>query len=551
MTAPGTGAGAVPASKLKVGFRSERGPILISLMLSIGLVAIDSTIIATAVPSIVKDLGGFAQFPWLFSVYLLAQAASVPIYGKLADLVGRKPIMLVGIGLFLVGSILCGTAWSMPALIAFRALQGLGAGAVQPMGMTIAGDIYTTAERGKVQGYLASVWATSSVVGPTLGGVFSEYLSWRWIFFVNVPLCVLAAWMLSRSFKESVTRRPHRLDYTGAALLTIGCTLLILGLIEGGVVWSWTSPAGIVIPLAGVTLLGAFVLVERQATEPVLPLWVFRHRMLLTTTLVSFGVGAVLIGLTSYVPTFAQGVIGVGPLIAGFTVAAMTLGWPITASQSSRVYLRAGFRSTALIGSAAALLGAVLTATLTAHASLWQVAATCFIVGGGLGFVAGPALIAAQSTVGWSQRGVVTGTNMFGRSIGSAVGVAVFGAIANAVHHAGATTPSASQLAHESHDVFVGVAVVTVLMGLAVAAMPSTRADVSAAGPSPSEAAESAAESTHATVAATESAQAAVAAAETRPAHRDKPAPAQVRAAAVDRATGREPGRTTAPAAEQ
>src|SRR5258706_2765825 len=204
------------STSTQVGFRSERGPILISLMLATGLVAIDSTIIATAVPSVVANLGGFAQFPWLFSVYLLAQAVSVAIYGKLADLFGRKPIMLLGIGLFLLGSILCGVAWSMPALIAFRAVQGLGAGAVQPMSLTIAGDLYSVEERGRVQGYLASAWGISSVIGPTLGGVFSEYLSWRLIFFVNIPLCVIAAAALIRSFREQVTRRTHTLDYTGA-----------------------------------------------------------------------------------------------------------------------------------------------------------------------------------------------------------------------------------------------------------------------------------------------------------------------------------------------
>ena len=162
-------------------------------MLCITLVAIDSTVIATAVPSVVQDLGGFSQFPWLFSIYLLAQAVTVPIYSKLADLYGRKPMMLLGIGLFLLGSILCGVAWSMPALIAFRALQGLGAGAIQPMSLTIAGDIYSMAERGKVQGYMASVWGVSAWSGPTLGGVFSQYLTWRWIFFINIPLCILAA----------------------------------------------------------------------------------------------------------------------------------------------------------------------------------------------------------------------------------------------------------------------------------------------------------------------------------------------------------------------
>src|SRR3954447_8368776 len=176
-------------TRASVGFRSERGPILLSLMLSTSLVALDSTIIATAVPAVVKDLGGFAQFPWLFSIYVLAQAASPPIYGRLADMFGRKPLMLFGIALFLVGSVLCGIAWSMPALIAFRAIQGLGAGAIQPMSITIAGDIYTLRERGKAQGYLASVWAISAVVGPTLGGLFAEYLTWRWIFLVNIPLC--------------------------------------------------------------------------------------------------------------------------------------------------------------------------------------------------------------------------------------------------------------------------------------------------------------------------------------------------------------------------
>ena len=175
-------------------------------MLSTSLVALDSTIIATAVLSIVDDLGGFTQFPWLFSIYLLAQAVSVPLYGKLADLFGRKKIMLFGIAVFLLGSVLCGLAWSMPALIAFRAVQGLGAGAVQPMAITIAGDIYTLAERAKVQGYLASVWAMSSVLGPALGGIFSEFLTWRWIFFVNIPLCALAAVMLWRKWSAPSPR---------------------------------------------------------------------------------------------------------------------------------------------------------------------------------------------------------------------------------------------------------------------------------------------------------------------------------------------------------
>jgi EmrB/QacA subfamily drug resistance transporter len=480
-----------PAVVTDVGFRSERGPILISLMLSTGLVALDSTVIATAVPSIVRELGGFAQFPWLFSVYLLAQAVCVPIYGKLADVYGRKPLMLLGIGLFLAGSILCGAAWSMPALIAFRAVQGLGAGAVQPMAMTIAGDLYTTAERSKVQGYLASVWAASAVIGPTLGGVFSEWVSWRWIFFINIPLCVVAAAALVRNFHEKIERRSHTLDIAGAALLAAGCALLILGLLEGGIAWAWTSPAGMAVPAVGLLLVAIFFLVERRATEPVVPLWALRRRILATCSLVALGVGASVIGLTSYVPTFVQGVLGTGPLVAGFALATLTIGWPVTASQSGRFYLRIGFRTTALIGSAVTVAGTVLAALLSADSTVIEVAAACFVVGAGLGFVAAPTLIAAQSTVGWSERGVVTATNMFARSIGSAVGVALFGAIANATLGPGAAHPAAA-LARASHHIFVAVAVVAVLTALAVAAMPKTvlvRTEAPSAGPAPEPAA--------------------------------------------------------------
>ena len=294
-----------------VGFRSERGPILISLMLGTSLVALDSTIVATAVPSIVGDLGGFSQFPWLFSVYLLAQAVSVPVYGKLADLFGRKPIMLFGIGLFLLGSILCGFAWSMPALIAFRAVQGLGAGAVQPMSITIAGDIYTLAERAKAQGYLASVWAISAVVGPTLGGLFAQYLTWRWIFFVNIPLCALAAWMLIRRFHESVAprpaphrlpgqRQPHRRLHADHPRPARGRPGLGLGFrAPASPSWRCRRRAD-----------RRFILVQRRAAEPVLPLWVFTRRVLLASAVVALLVGAVLLGLTTYVPTFVQAVLG-------------------------------------------------------------------------------------------------------------------------------------------------------------------------------------------------------------------------------------------------
>ncbi|RUR03239.1 MFS transporter [Labedella endophytica] len=460
----------------QVGFRSDRGPILVALMLATGLIAIESTIIATAVPSIVDDLGGFAQFPWLFSIYLLAQAVSVPVYAKLADTIGRTPIILTGIGLFLVGSILCGFAWDMTSLIIFRAVQGLGAGAVLPVSVTIAGDIYSVRERAKAQGYLASVWAISSVVGPTLGGLFSQYLDWRWIFFVNIPLCLLAAFMIKRNHKESIERTTHRVDIAGASVLTVALTLIILAVLEGGNAWAWNSWQSIGSFAMGAVLLVIFGLIEHRAAEPVLPLSLFRRRLITTTSLISLGVGAILVGLTSFVPTFLEVSADATPLIGGLAVAALTLGWPVAASQSGKIYLRIGFRPTALIGLAISVIGAVMLWTTAETPSPWLVAASCFVVGLGLGLVATPTLIAAQSSVDWEERGVVTGTNLFMRSIGSAVGVAIFGAIANSIIARSGGEESAAAVQAGSSAVFLAVVVAAVATIAAGIIMPSVRA---------------------------------------------------------------------------
>ncbi|HZA71780.1 MAG TPA: MDR family MFS transporter [Propionibacteriaceae bacterium] len=470
-------------SRADVGLRSERGPILASVMLSVALVALDSTILATAVPSIVDDLGGFAQFPWLFSIFLLAQAVSIPIFAKLSDLIGRKPIMLIGVGAFVLGSIGCGLAWSMPALIAFRAVQGLGAGAVMPMSMTIIGDLYTVQERAKVQGYVASVWAMSAVVGPTLGGLFVDFADWRWIFFINIPLGAVAAWFLVRRYTEQVERTRPKLDLAGAGLLTAGSSLLILALLQGGVAWAWSSAPSVVLFVLSAALLAGFAVVERRAAEPVLPGWLFRSRLLNSTNLASLAVGVMLIGLVSYIPLYAQGVLGTSALVGGFAVAALTLGWPLAASNAGRIYLRIGFRATALIGAVILVGGAVMLWLISPQSSVWQLAATCFVVGLGLGLSAAPTLIAAQSAVDWAQRGVVTGTNVFARSIGSALGIAVFGAIANAslsTRIGGHATTAASippEALHSAlHLVFVASAVVAVVLLVAVAIMPRTPA---------------------------------------------------------------------------
>lgn len=457
-----------------VGFRSERGPVLIALMVTTFVVAVNTTILATAVPTIVADLGGFAQFPWLFSIFLLGQSVSVPVFSKLSDIAGRKPIVLLGLALFLLSSVLCAIAWSMPSLILFRALQGIAAGAVQPLAVAIAGDIYTVVERAKVQGYIASVWALSSVAGPTLGGLLSEFSSWRLIFAVNVPLCLVAAGLLIRNFDErALERRRRPLDLLGAALLTAALSLLILGLLQGGQSWGWVSPPGIGVFALGGALLLCFAAVERRAADPVVPLWTLTRRLLLTTTLVGIGIGAVLIGLVSFVPSYLEGSLGVSPLVAGLAIGVLTIGWPIAASQAGRLYLRFGYRASALLGSVIVLLGAVVLASTAGSPSLPLVALSCFVVGLGLGLTATPSLVAAQASVPRRDRGVVTGVNLFARSAGSAIGVAVFGAIANAVIAAApgdGGDPAA--LIAASGAVFVAVTVVALTMVAAAIAMP-------------------------------------------------------------------------------
>ena len=464
-----------------VGLRSERGPILLAIMVTTGLVAIDATILATAVPTLVAELGSFELFPWLFSIYLLSQAVSTPLFAKFSDMVGRKPIILIGIGVFLLGSVLCGLAWSMPALIAFRAVQGIGAGAIGPMAITIAGDIYSVEERAKVQGYIASVWAASAVIGPTLGGLFAELDAWRWIFFINIPLCLLAGWMLIRSLHETVEHRPHKVDVLGALLLTASLGLLIVGVLQGGVSWPWASWQSAVAFVLGGALLVAFVLVERRAAEPILPGWVFSRRLLLTTTLVSVGVGAILIGLASYVPVTLEAALSVSPLVAGLALAALTIGWPISASLSGRLYLTLGFRVTVLIGMVLVLVGTGVLAAFAATPSVVTAAIACFITGLGLGLVATPSLIAAQASVEWNERGVVTGTNLFARAVGQAVAVAIFGAVANTIYRAaggtglleGAVDPVA--IIPASQAVFVGVVLCALVTAVLAGAMPDDR----------------------------------------------------------------------------
>lgn len=410
---------------------SHRSGVLVGLILTMGLAAMDSTIVGTAIPNIVRDLGGFSLFPWVFSIYLLLQAITIPVYGKLADLYGRKPVLFVGVVIFLAGSALCGTAFNMLSLVIFRGVQAVGAGAVMSITVTIVGDLYSLEERARIQGYLSSVWGIASVLGPTLGGVFVDYLSWRWIFYVNLPIGVVAMILIGSFLHERFERRPHRIDWLETLLLLGGMGGLVLGLLQSGTVWPWGGLDSTVTLVAGAGLLTAFVAREWRLPEGMLPPWNVTRVSLLGAHLGAFGSGVLLIGLVTYLPTFAQGVMGTSALVAGFVLAAMSVGWPLASSVSGRLYLKIGFRDTALIGGVTSIGASVWFATIGIDAGPGIAAAASFVLGVGLGFVTTSLLVGVQSEVGWERRGVATGANMFMRYVGSALGAAIFGSIVN------------------------------------------------------------------------------------------------------------------------
>lgn len=422
--------------------------MLLGLVLALGLAAMDATIVATAIPSIVHDLGGFSMIAWVFSLYVLAQGVSTPIYGKLTDIFGRKPILLTGIVIFLAGSVLSGASWNMVALIVFRGIQGIGAGAIQPVVMTVAGDLYTVEERARIQGWLSSVWGISAVIGPAIGGFFAQYASWRWIFYINLPIGAIALFMIVTNLRENVTRRQHRIDYAGSALLAVGVALLIFGVLEGGVQWPWLSLPSVLVFAASAVVLFAFTQQERRAAEPTLPGWVFRNRVLLGVSLSGAVVGVLTIGLTTFLPTFAQGVLGVGAVVAGFTLAAMSISWPLASTFSGRLYLRIGFRNTAVIGTVFTVVAGLIFVVLPQSAPIWTAALASLVMGAGLGLISTPLLVGAQSIVDWKRRGVVTGAYMFAQLVGEAVGAAIFGSVANATLAAWLAQAPASLAGH-------------------------------------------------------------------------------------------------------
>lgn len=413
--------------------RDPRTPVLIALILSMALIAMDTTIVATAVPQVVADLGGFSLVGWVFSIYLLAQTVTIPIYSKFADVYGRKPILILGSVIFLLGSVLSAASWNMLTLIIFRGIQGLGAGAIGATVQTLAGDLYSVKERGRIQGYLSSVWGISAILSPTLGGLFAQYATWRWIFLINVPIGAIALYLIGRRLHENVTRHRHHIDWGGAGLLFVAGGLGIFGLLQGGISWPWLSvPSLVIFGLALVAAMAA-AMVERRVPDPIMPPWLWSRRITTGSYLATALAALAVIGLSTFLPTWAQAVAGLTPVGAGFVLAAMSMSWPLSSAISSQFYMRIGFRDTAVLGAVLLSIGGACFALLQADSPPWRAVMGSLIVGAGMGLILTPLVVGLQSTVAWAQRGVVTGGAMFSRALGQTFGAAVFGAITNFV----------------------------------------------------------------------------------------------------------------------
>ena len=409
--------------------RTRRPLVLVTVMLAMFMIAVESTIISTAMPQIAGQLGDLHLYSWVFSAFLLTQSATTVLFGKLADQFGRKPVLLVGIAVFLCGTTLCGLAWSMPSLIAFRLIQGVGAGAIQPVCVTVIGDLYPMQERGKIQGYLASVWGVSSVLGPLTGGLIVAKLSWAWVFWINVPIGLAAAFGFTRFLHENLARQTRKVDVIGASLFAVCVAALMLAVTELGgsrddiAVW-----AGSACLISGVL----FVLQELRAPEPMMAFGLWGRRGIATANAATLLSGMALVGLTTFLPMYVQGVMAQTPLIAGFALTMMVLGWPIGATLAAKNFNRFGPRATMLLGAVLLPVGAVAFLLLGPGSPVLVAGSGSIVMGLGMGFLSSSAIVMIQGSVGWSERGAATASNVFSRNLGSTLGATVLGGVLNA-----------------------------------------------------------------------------------------------------------------------
>jgi EmrB/QacA subfamily drug resistance transporter len=447
------------------------------IMLSIFLSAIESTVVATAMPTVVASLGDIHVYSWVFSGFLLTQTVTMPLWGRFSDLYGRRRVYLAGLTTFMVGSALSGAAQTMAQLVAFRMIQGAGAGAAMTLGYTLIGELYGLERRAKMQGYVSSVWGLASLLGPWLGGTLADHASWRWVFYINVPFGALAMAMITAALSGATAPRRRRVvDWAGTALFAVGASAVLLGIVEAGRAGTWTRPDVVALIALGALALVAFVAAERRAAEPIVLLRLFRHRMVVAAIVTRFLAGMALFGAISFVPLFLQSVVGASATGAGVVLTPFVLGWVVTSVLSARLVLRTGYRAVVLAGMVC-LTGAFLLFTrwsvaLTPGSAAWDL----LLAGVGMGLVVVPMLIAVQAAVPRGDLGAATAMTQFFMSIGGALGLSVMGTVMSQRLRAGLPVGEAL------HGVFVvGVVIGVAALAAAFLVPPGRAHDVARA----------------------------------------------------------------------
>jgi EmrB/QacA subfamily drug resistance transporter len=411
---------------------ARRRAVTIGVLTGTALAALEATVVGAAMPTVVASLGGLEHYSWVFSAYLLTSTVTVPVWGKLSDLYGRRRLYQVGIALFLLGSGLSGAAQDMEQLVAFRALQGVGAGALIPIGLTILADLFDLERRARVQGLFSGVWGVASVVGPPVGGFITEHWSWRWVFYLNLPIGLAAAVIIGLALREPRRQAKPSIDYAGAALLTCAMTLLMLALFDARSARSLLSPGRLAALLGAAAAAVAFLRAERRAREPILPLTLLRNRVVAVAVICGFLAGGAMFGAISYVPLYVQATMAAGAAAAGASLTPLMLAWVTFSVIGGRLLLRIGYRWTVLTGLTVMTAGFVLLTRLGPGSSRTVLYADMAIVGAGLGLAMLTLLIAVQQAVPRTQLGVATSVNQLARALGGTVAVAVMGVMLTA-----------------------------------------------------------------------------------------------------------------------
>ncbi|MCD9024961.1 MDR family MFS transporter [Cohnella silvisoli] len=458
--------------------KTNRTVVTIGLLSALFIGALDSTVVTTATTSIAKELQGLSLISWIFSIYTLTTCVTTPIFGKLADLFGRKSIFTIGLLLFLVGSVLCGAAHSMTELIWFRAIQGMGAGALTPVTFTIIGDLYTGEQRGKVQGILASVWSVAGLLGPFVGGYFVDEISWRWIFYMNVPVSIVSFILVFGFLHERFAKVPKSIDYYGALTFTVCISSLLLAFLTGGKTYAWDSSTILILFAIAAAFLIVFLAIEAKAREPMLPLSLFRDRRLSVPYGLGFFGFCVVAGVTIYIPLWVQNVLGYSATTSGLMLMPMSIAWPLASNLSGRFMFRFGAKIFMSAGAALVAGGALWLFTLNMNSSYWQVIGIVIVVGFGMGCINAPAIVTIQNAAAGNMRGVATSTNALMSALGQTIAVAVFGMLFNRV----VKEDTPLQMADGMHLIFIAILVIALVNLFVAYLLPAARKSAESRG---------------------------------------------------------------------